>query len=66
MVSYYSTDETYAMPSWRMAFRCGKDGYEMWPHCHRLGVAIIEYGPGAERGQRTFPPNDLRCPLFIS
>jgi len=26
-----------------MAFRCGTNGYELWPDCHRLGVAIIEY-----------------------
>ena len=31
------------MPAWRMAFRCGKNGYELWPACHRLGVATIEY-----------------------
>ncbi len=31
------------MAAWRMAFRCGTNGDEMWPHCRRLGVAIIEY-----------------------
>ena len=33
------------MAAWRMAFRCGTNGDEMWPHCRRLGVAIIEYTP---------------------
>jgi hypothetical protein len=33
------------MTAWRMAFRVGQDGYELWPECHRLGVAVIEYGP---------------------
>jgi hypothetical protein len=28
-----------------MAFRAGKGGYEMWPYCHDLGVAAIEYNP---------------------
>ena len=33
------------MTAWRMAFRDGKNGREMWPDCHRLGVAAIQYGP---------------------
>lgn len=33
------------MSAWRMAFRAGKNGFEMWPQCHRLGIAVIEYGP---------------------
>jgi hypothetical protein len=33
------------MTAWRMAFRVGKNGDELWPHCHRLGVAVIEYSP---------------------
>src|SRR6266404_3591423 len=33
------------MPAWRMAFRAGTNGHEMWPHCYRLRVAAIEYGP---------------------
>ncbi len=33
------------MTSWRMAFRAGKNGDEMWPACQRLGVAAIQYGP---------------------
>ncbi|MGD9857404.1 MAG: hypothetical protein AB7U20_20870 [Planctomycetaceae bacterium] len=28
-----------------MSFRAGTGGEEMWPHCHRLGVAVIEYTP---------------------
>lgn len=33
------------MKAWRMAFRVGKNGHEMWPDCHRGDIAIIEYGP---------------------
>ncbi len=33
------------MTAWRMAFRAGKNGFEMWPYCRELGVAVIEYGP---------------------
>jgi hypothetical protein len=35
----------HPMTAWRMAFRDGTNGPEMWPHCQRLGVAAIEYGP---------------------
>lgn len=31
------------MKYWRMAFRWGSQGYEMWPHCHERGVAAIGY-----------------------
>jgi len=34
-----------AMAAWRMAFRDGKQGGELWPDCKRLGVAAIQYGP---------------------
>ena len=33
------------MKFWRMSFRAGNHGYEMWPHCLRLGVAAITYRP---------------------
>ena len=33
------------MAAWRMAFRCGINGYELWDACWRHKVAIIEYGP---------------------
>jgi len=33
------------MTIWRMSFRCGNQGYEMWPHCRELGVAAITYYP---------------------
>jgi hypothetical protein len=43
----YSTfsNREYAMTAWRMAFRAGTNGDEMWLHCHRLGVAAIGYSP---------------------
>lgn len=33
------------MTTWRMSFRAGNQGYEMWPHCFSLGVAAITYHP---------------------
>lgn len=33
------------MTTWRMSFRAGNQGYEMWPDCFRLGVAAITYYP---------------------
>jgi hypothetical protein len=33
------------MKTWRMSFRVGNQGHEMWPDCFRLGVAAITYYP---------------------
>lgn len=33
------------MTTWRMSFRAGTNGEEMWPECYRRGVAVIEYAP---------------------
>jgi len=33
------------MAAWRMAFRCGVNGDEMWDECWNHKVAIIEYSP---------------------
>ncbi len=33
------------MTTWRMSFRAGNQGHEMWPDCFRLGVAAITYCP---------------------
>jgi len=33
------------MNYWRMSFRVGNHGHEMWPECVRLGVAAITYYP---------------------
>jgi len=39
-----------AMNAWRMAFRAGTNGPEMWDeYCRPLGVAAIEYGPVDDR-----------------
>lgn len=48
------------MPAWRMAFRCGKNGPEMWPHCHTLGVAIIEYTPVDDIDLSRYPAGEPR------
>jgi hypothetical protein len=37
--------EGHAMAAWRMAFRCGINGDELWPECSKHNVAIIEYTP---------------------
>lgn len=31
------------MNYWRMAFRIGSDGVEMWPECHKRKIAAIGY-----------------------
>src|SRR5581483_4843599 len=41
----FSGSEDYTMAAWRMAFRVGKNGHELWPDCQQLGVAAIEYPP---------------------
>jgi len=54
------------MTSWRMAFRVGSGGPEMWPHCLRLGVAAITYSPLAEVDLSKYPqgePKDLWAKL---
>ena len=33
------------MTAWRIAFRAGTNGPEMWDDCRGLGVAAIQYGP---------------------
>ena len=33
------------MTAWRMAFRVGSEGEDLWPDCQRLGVAAMEYRP---------------------
>ncbi len=34
------------MANWRMAFRNGTNGFDLWPdYCCRLGIAIIQYTP---------------------
>lgn len=31
------------MTAWRMSFRCGNQGHEMWPNCFSQGVAAMTY-----------------------
>jgi hypothetical protein len=38
-------DKEAPMATWRMAFRVGTGGHEMWPDCLKVGVAAIEYDP---------------------
>ncbi len=48
------------MPAWRMAFRCGTNGPEMWPRCQSLGVAIIEYTPVDNVDLSRYPAGEPR------
>ena len=50
------------MTVWRMSFRAGNQGHEMWPECFRLGVAAITYNPLAKTDLSKHPkgePKDL-------
>lgn len=50
------------MTTWRMSFRVGNQGYEMWPRCLRLGVAAITYSSLTETDLSKYPkgePKDL-------
>jgi hypothetical protein len=46
------------MAAWRMAFRAGKNGYEMWPDCQRVGVAAIEYSPVDDIDLSKYPEHE--------
>jgi hypothetical protein len=50
------------MKFWRMSFRAGNQGYEMWPDCLRLGVAAITYDPLARSDLSKYP---LRKPTKL-
>jgi hypothetical protein len=43
------------MAEWRMAFRAGTNGYDLWPECRKLGVAIIQYSPLDDFDLTKFP-----------
>jgi len=54
------------MTIWRMAFRVGDSGYEMWPHCLHFGVAAITYRALAKIDLTKYPhdePRDLWAQL---
>lgn len=46
------------MTIWRMSFRVGNQGYEMWPECLRLGVAAITYLPLIRIDLSQYPPGE--------
>src|SRR3972149_10393 len=46
------------MRTWRMSFRAGNQGYEMWPECLRLGVAAITYYPLAKIDLSKYPEGE--------
>lgn len=47
------------MTTWRMAFRCGSRGEELWPTCKRLGVAAISYEGIDDFDLSQYPKNAL-------
>lgn len=54
------------MTIWRMAFRVGNRGYEMWPQCLKYGVAAITYNPLAYTDLSKYPqyePKELWAQL---
>ncbi len=54
------------MRIWRMSFRVGEGGYEMWPHCLEHGVAAITYRNMAKIDLSKYPrdePRDLWAQL---
>ncbi len=46
------------MSIWRMSFRCGDRGPEMWPQCFKLGVAAIYYTPLAGVDLSKYPQRE--------
>ena len=46
------------MKFWRMSFRAGNQGPEMWPECLRLSVAAITYLPLATTDLNQFPEGE--------
>jgi len=57
------------MNHWRMSFRVGNHGHEMWPECIRLGVAAITYYPLERTDLRRYPefePHRLWKQLAVS
>lgn len=49
------------MSYWRMSFRVGKGGFEMWPLCYAARVAAITYFPHAEADLSQLSPSDRRA-----
>jgi hypothetical protein len=48
------------MNYWRMSFRVGNHGHEMWPECVRLGVAAITYYPLERTDLSHYPESEPR------
>ncbi|HEV2986992.1 MAG TPA: hypothetical protein VG759_01015 [Candidatus Angelobacter sp.] len=48
------------MNHWRMSFRAGNHGHEMWPECVRLGVAAITYYPLERTDLSRYPESEPR------
>jgi len=46
------------MNIWRMAFRAGNGGPEMWPECLLWGVAAITYEPVMKTNLSLYPPGE--------
>lgn len=46
------------MTAWRMAFRVGNQGFDMFPYCLKYGVAAITYDPIAYTDLSKYPKNE--------
>jgi len=47
------------MAVWRMAFRCGTNGFDLWPECRRIGMAVIQYDAVQDVDLSQYNRNDL-------
>jgi hypothetical protein len=57
------------MNTWRMAFRQGNRGYDLWPICYKYKIAVISYGDIDKIDLSKFPygePADLWMSLSAS
>ncbi len=49
------------MTQWRMSFRVGTDGAEMWPRCKAMSIAAITYKSLAETDLSKYPPGEPKA-----
>ena len=50
----------FPMNIYRMAFRVGANGVELWPTCKELGIAAITYEALSETDLSKYPPKEPR------
>jgi hypothetical protein len=57
----FPNTEGDVMTAWRMAFRVGSGGEDLWPDCQRLGVAAMEYRPLDDIDLSRYPEGEPRA-----